>query len=239
MADRMSAADYNSMIAAAGGTGRSGGRMLRLPADFVQAPRAKPAKAPAESQPEYVGDSPRKQRISSAQKARERVAKVVEALEAARTEVDYRINDDGTERVLIRVVGGETLPPNRAANIGREPSKLSQRAFSRYKHACADRMRDAAMLLQQQVLAAGNTRFNAQFRRVRVSYGRQVVEARRLIDEDAVGYSFKYVLDGVVRAGVLVDDSGVYVRMGEHVQRQGVESVLLIVLETMAPEAAT
>ncbi|SFF33994.1 hypothetical protein [Paracidovorax wautersii] len=238
MTERMSAAQYSSMIATAGGSGRSGGRMLRLPADFVQVARAKPAKSPA-SDSEQADESPRKQRISSAQKARERVAKVVDALETSRIEVDYRINDDGTERALIRVVGGETLPPNRAANIGREVSKLSQRTFSRYKHACADRMQDAATLLQQQVIAAGNPRFNAHFRKVRVSYGRQVVETRRLIDEDAVGYSFKYLLDGVVRAGMLVDDSRKYVRMGEHIQRQGSESVLLIVLETMLPEAAS
>jgi hypothetical protein len=231
MTQRMSAAQYQAMVAATPATrGRSSGRMMRLPADFQPAVRGVPAGLSA------VGDVPENpvaKKISSAQKARERVAKVVDALEGARTEVEYSIQDDGSERVMVRVFGGETLPPNRAANIGREQSKLSQRAFSRYKHACADRMRDAATLLQAQVRAAGRQRFNSEFSLVKVSYGRQVDSRTKSIDEDAVAYSFKYVLDGLVTAGVLVDDSSKYVRMGEVVQRVGAHSVLLIELVQM------
>jgi len=233
MTERMSAANYKALVASQQGVARSGGRMLRLPADFVAPPRATRAVAMVEvAAQQQALESPRQKRISSAQKARESVARVVDALEGARTEVSFARNEDGSERVLIRVVGGETLPPNRAANIGREQSKLSQRAFSRYKHACADRMRDAAMQLQQQVIATGLRRFNVDLSRVRVCYGRQVTSRQRLIDEDAVAYSFKYLLDGLVKAGLLVDDSKRYVRMGEHVQQQGAESMLLIELQT-------
>lgn len=237
MTERMSAESYKALIASQPSKGRSGGRMLRLPADFVPSPRAALGTV---QQVEALADksqSPRDKRISSAQKARESVARFVDALEAARTEVMFQIREDGAERVLIRVVGGETLPPNRAANIGREQSKLSQRAFSRYKHACAARMRDAVMLLQQQVVAAGLPRFNAGFARVQVCYGRQVESRRRLIDEDAVAYSFKYVLDGLVQAGVLVDDSKRYVRMGEHIQQVGEVAMLVIELVTTKEES--
>lgn len=231
MNQRMSAAQYQAMVAATPTTrGRSSGRMMRLPADFQPALRSAPDALST------VGDVSHQsvvKKISSAQKARERVVKVIDALEAARTEVEYSIQDDGSERVLVRVFGGETLPPNRAANIGREQSKLSQRAFSRYKHACADRMSDAAALLQAQVRASGRHRFNADFSLVKVSYGRQVDARAKSIDEDAVAYSFKYVLDGLVKAGVLVDDSSKYVRMGEAVQRVGAHSVLLIELVQM------
>lgn len=231
MTERMSAAAYNAMLASQPASrGRSSGRMLRLPADFVPAPPARP-KGLALPTP-AAAEAPAVKKVSSAQKARDRVASVVSALEAARTEVEYTRQPDGSEKVLVRVIGGETLPPNRAANIGREQSKLSQRAFSRYKHACADRMRDAALLLQHQVRAAGYTRFNAECGVVRISYGRQVASRSRSIDEDAVAYSFKYILDGLVTAGVLVDDSRRYVRMGESLQRVGAESVLVIELVT-------
>lgn len=231
MTQRMSAAQYQAMVAATpAARGRSSGRMMRLPADFQPSVRSAPVVLST------VGEAPQQavvKKISSAQKARERVAKVVDALEAARTEVEYSIQEDGSERVMVRVFGGETLPPNRAANIGREQSKLSQRAFSRYKHACGDRMRDAATLLQAQVRAAGRQRFNSDFSLVKVFYGRQVDALAKSIDEDAVTYSFKYILDGLVAAGVLVDDSRKYVRMGEAVQRVGAHSVLLIELIQM------
>ena len=226
MTQRMSASEYNAMLAS-GAFARSSGRMLRLPADYVPKCRvAEPVLAPKSAEDE----SPRQKKISSAQRARDRVIKVIEALESARTDVSFTVDGNGRQRVLIRIVGGETLPPNRAANIGREQSKLSQRAFSRYKHACADRMRDAAMQLQAQAVAAGVKRFNAQCLRVSVSYGRQVTSNSRCIDEDAVGYSFKYLLDGLVQASVLVDDSRKYIRQKEHIQRVSTESVLLIEL---------
>ena len=225
----MSAAQYQAMMASQPpGRGHSSGRMMRLPANYLA-----PAHAAVGLQAAGADEAAVK-KISSAQKARDRVGNVVSALEGARTEVEYSVEPDGSERVVVRVVGGETLPPNRAANIGREQSKLSQRAFSRYKHACADRMRDAATLLQAQVRAAGRTRFNSGFGVVRVSYGRQVTSRARSIDEDAVVYSFKYILDGLVAAGVLVDDSRKYVRMGESIQRIGGDSVLLIELITQS-----
>lgn len=225
MTQRMSTAQYQALVASQPGSrGKTSGRMMRLPADFRVLPRG------AQSEP--PNESASKTKKSSAQKARERVASVVSALEGASSEIEYALLEDGSERVVIRVVGGETLPPNRAANIGREQSKLSQRAFSRYKHACADRMRDAAMLLQAKVLAAGRTRFNSTFDVVKIEYGRQVISQAFCIDEDAVAYSFKYILDGLVTAGVLVDDSRKYVKLGESVQRVGTQSVLLIELVT-------
>lgn len=228
MNQRMSVAQYQAILASQpAGRMRSSGRMMRLPAlPLDQQPvRRDPA---AEADP--VKETGGKAKISSAQKARNRVNVTVEALEAARTEINYSVLPDGAERVLIRVIGGETLPPNRASNIGREQSKLSQRAFSRYKHACADRMQDAATLLQAAVRKAGATRFNPEFYVVRVCYGRQVTSKVHYIDEDAVVFSFKYILDGLVNAGVLVDDSRKYVRIGEHLQCVGSESVLLIEL---------
>lgn len=228
MNQRMSVAQYHAILASQpAGRMKSSGRMMRLPAlPLDQQPsRRNPA---LEAGP--VKEAGSKEKISSAQKARNRVNVTVEALEAARTEVDYTVLPDGAERVLIRVVGGETLPHNRASNIGREQSKLSQRAFSRYKHACADRMQDAATLLQAQVRQAGAARFNSEFYVVRVCYGRQVTSTARFIDEDAVVISFKYILDGLVTAGVLVDDSRKYVRIGEHLQCVGSEPVLLIEL---------
>ena len=167
---------------------------------------------------------------SSAQRARDSVSLVVTALEAARVEVNYSVREDGSEVVQIHVMGGATLPPNRVMNIGREQSKLSQRSFSRYKHACANRMRDASLLLQAKIVQSGRRRFNETFEQVQIAYVRQVSNKARLIDEDAVAYSFKYVLDGLVKAGVLVDDSHRHIRMGAAEQRVGAECLLVIEL---------
>lgn len=167
---------------------------------------------------------------TSAQKARERVSETVGSLEGAITEVDVKLLDDGRQRVLIKIIGGETLPPNRVTNIVRETSNVSQRVFSRYKRACAERMHDAAILIQANIAKIGLRRFNSDCKKVVVSYGRQVTSGRKCIDEDAVQYSFKYILDGLVHAGVLVDDSRKYVAMGQHVQIVGDRAILLIEL---------
>lgn len=224
--ERISAADYLALMKSMPARGKgssSGGRMLRLPATFQQ---TTPNKTQAPDEPQ----APKKP--SSAAKARDRVASVVDALEAARVEVSHDLLDDGGELVTIRVFGGETLPPNRATNIVREQSKMSQRSFSRYKHACANRMEDAAVLLRIAVAKAGRKRFNQEFRMTHVSYMRQVNKANKIIDEDAISYSFKYVLDGLVRAGVLVDDSRRYIRIPNAEQAVDVESCLIIELKT-------
>lgn len=228
MNQRMSVAQYQAILASQpAGRGKSSGRMMRLPALPLD---QQPFRGASAVGADPVKESGGKEKISSAQKARNRVQVSVDALETARTEIDFTVLPDGAERVLIRVIGGETLPPNRASNIGREQSKLSQRAFSRYKHACADRMQDAATLLQAHVRQAGGARFNPEFYVVRICYGRQVTSKAHYIDEDAVVFSFKYILDGLVNAGVLVDDSRKYVRIGEPLQCVGSESVLLIEL---------
>ena len=139
---------------------------------------------------------------------------------------------DGREHVVISVHGGQTLPPNRVANIGREQSKVSQRAFSRYKHACANRMADAAILLQMAVAKAGRTRFNRDCAITHITYARHVTLRRSFLDEDAVTYSFKYVLDGLVTAGILVDDSRKYVRIVDAQQGIAGEDLLVIELTT-------
>lgn len=233
--ERMSAADYLAMVKKTGSRSgsSSGGRMLRLPASFLQDReqgliKQTPVEGPTDGPNEPKGES-------SAAKARSRVASVVDALKSARTEVQYEVLDGGRERLTVRVFGGETLPPNRAANIGREQSKISQRSFSSYKHACADRMEDAAILLRMAVQKEGRTRFNSQFLLTHIRYTRQVTRKSRQLDEDAVAFSFKYILDGLVRAGVLVDDSRRYIRIIDAEQAVGQESLLTIELETQCP----
>ncbi len=213
---RMSAADYLASFKNGSGAARkSSGRMLRL-----------------QGLPVAVDSAGAMPRVSSAAKARSRVGDAIAALATGRTEVDYEVAQDGAERAIIRVHGGETLPPNRAANIGREQSKLSQKTFSRYKHTCAERMNEAAMLLLNLVRKHGRNRFNQEFGLTHISYTRQVGQKNQLLDEDAVVYSFKYILDGLVHAGVLVDDSRRYIRIKPAEQNVGKECLLVIELET-------
>lgn len=212
----MSAADYLKSFKKGSGQGKkSSGRMLRLPA-----------------MPGVPGAPAAAERVSSAAKARDRVGDTIDALSTGRTEVDYEVSELGAERAVIRVFGGETLPPNRAINIAREQSVISQKTFSRYKHTCVDRMNEAAMLLLNLVRKHGRNRFNQEFGLTHISYTRQVAQKNKLIDEDAVAYSFKYILDGLVQAGVLVNDSRQYVRIAGAEQAVGKECLLVIELET-------
>jgi hypothetical protein len=231
MQDRISAAQYLAMMKNQPSSRGGSGRTLRLPASFLEdRTKAKMPLTETAQAPQARQTGPTK--VSSAEKARERVASTVMALEQAGVEVDYKVLEGGGEKVVIRVSGGETLPPNRAANIGREQAKSSQRMFSRYKHACADRMADAAMLLRAAVVKAGGSRFNRGCVLTQVVYLRQVSHRSRCIDADAVAYSFKYVLDGLVAAGVLVDDSRQYVRIADADQAVDDVSMLVIELET-------
>ena len=98
MTERMRADQYLALMAG-GGAKRSGGKMMRLPADFVPPVRQTPSTpdilsvqaAALPASPELV--EPKK--VSSAQKARDRVAVVADANESARTEVQYSVNPDG------------------------------------------------------------------------------------------------------------------------------------------------
>lgn len=204
--------------------------MLRLPADYRQerpVPQLQIAKEAPGAGPEQQSD-----KVGSAAKARGRVLSTVEALERARVEVTYEVLENGRERAVISVHGGQTLPPNRVANIGREQSKVSQRAFSRYKHACADRMADAAVLLRSALAKVGVTRFNRECGLTHITYTRCVTHSRSFLDEDAVIYSFKYVLDGLVAAGLLIDDSRKFVRIVDAQQAISGEDLLVIELTT-------
>lgn len=231
--DSMSIAEYRELVrtqkTSYSGRRSSGGRMLRLPADYKQ--ECPVPVGTGKSAAEPVKD-PGKVKVGSAEKARDRVLKTVEALELARVELTHQVLEDGREHVVISVHGGQTLPPNRVANIGREQSKVSQRAFSRYKHACADRMADAAVLLRAALAKAGVTRFNRECRLTHITYARCVTHRISFLDEDAVIYSFKYVLDGLVAAGLLVDDSRRYVRIVDAQQAIAGEDLLVIELTT-------
>jgi len=229
--DSMSVEEYRILLltqkSSYSGGRSSGGRMLRLPADFVQKNAL-----PLSAVKVVVEPVPKPVKVSSAGKARGRVQSTVDALERARVEVTHRILEDGREHLVIRVHGGQTLPPNRAANIGREQSMLSQRAFSRYKHACSARMADAEVLLRAVVAKVGTTRFNRECRLTHITYTRCVTQRRSFLDEDAVIYSFKYVLDGLVNAEILVDDSRKYVRIVDSQQEIADEDLLVIELTT-------
>lgn len=209
----ISLAQYRAMLNASP-TRKGGGRVLRLPAG---------------TDPSILNRSglpstkvPRKD-MTSAERARDRVRIAIASLEQAKVDVVY----DAEKRIArICLAGASTLPPNRVINMAREQSSRSQKTFSAYKHASAARMRDAALLLR----SIKKTPLG-QVCKVHVDYERVVTSEAKLIDVDAIAFSFKYLLDGLVHAGVLQDDGEKFIHIDSATQRVAAEAELVITLK--------